>query len=61
MPETKKDRVVWYAAGGYIAKCGPFDSQVEAWNAMLLTSAARRKHGNRMHPANTYAWPEKVE
>lgn len=33
---TKKKKIVWFAKGGGIAKCGPFSSQVKATNAMRL-------------------------
>jgi|MudIll2142460700_1097286.scaffolds.fasta_scaffold00003_48 apolipoprotein N-acyltransferase len=33
---TRRKRIVWFAKGGGIAKCGPFDTQIEATNAMRL-------------------------
>ena len=33
---TKKRKIKWFAKGGGIAKCGPFDTQIEATNAMRL-------------------------
>jgi hypothetical protein len=38
-----KTKLVWYARGGHIAKCGPFDSQVEAVAAMRLTASQAPK------------------
>jgi len=31
-----KKKIVWFAKGGGIAKCGPFKDQIEATNAMRL-------------------------
>jgi hypothetical protein len=39
---TKKKRVLWFARGGGIAKCGPFDTQIEAVNAMRLVHREAR-------------------
>ena len=52
---TKK--VVWYASGDDIRECGPFDSQVKAWDAMRYTYPA---HPARIHPADTHVWPVEV-
>jgi hypothetical protein len=45
---AKKPKIVWFAKGGYIAKCGPFKSQTEATNAMRLVKreAKMRIGGN---------------
>ena len=39
MTKKKKKKIVWFAKGGGIAKCGPFDSQIEATNAMRLVKS----------------------
>lgn len=39
---AKKKKVRWFARGGGIAKCGPFDSQIEATNAMRLVKREAR-------------------
>lgn len=39
---TKKRKIVWFAKGGGIAKCGPFDTQIEATNAMRLVKREAR-------------------
>lgn len=38
----KKKKIVWFAKGGGIAKCGPFDTQIEATNAMRLVKREAR-------------------
>lgn len=38
----KKRKVIWFAKGGGIAKCGPFKSQIEATNAMRLVKYEAR-------------------
>lgn len=38
----KKKKIVWFAKGGGIAKCGPFKSQIEATNAMRLVKNEAR-------------------
>lgn len=43
-------RVVWFARGGGIAKYGPFDTQIEAANAMRLVSGG--------FPEDVFVWPE---
>jgi len=53
---TKK--IVWYASGDDIRECGPFDSQVKAWDAMRYTYPA---HPGRIHPADTHVWPVEVD
>jgi hypothetical protein len=52
-------RLRWYAAGGGVARCGPFASQVEAWEAMRLAPdiAARER---LTHPRDTRVWPERA-
>lgn len=53
-------RVKWYAAGGGIAKCGPFASQVEAWEAMRLSKIERERQ-RLEHPRDTRVWPERAD
>lgn len=45
----KKKKIVWFAKGGGIAKCGPFKSQIEAVDAMRLV-----KHGARTRIAANF-------
>jgi hypothetical protein len=40
-PERSK-KIVWFARGGGIAKCGPFKTQLEAVNAMRLVKRKAR-------------------
>ena len=47
----------WFAAGGGIARCGPFKTQREAWEAMRLTDAAAKKAGGP-YPRDIRVWPE---
>ena len=68
--------IKWFACGGGIAECGPFDSQVEAWEAMRLApptityrermasiakGKAPRLPAARKHPPDTQVWPERVK
>lgn len=56
----KTSKIVWYARGGAIAKCGPFTSQVEATNAMRL-GKSESFNAAQLFPPNTFVWPEEVE
>ena len=56
MNRAPTNDVVWYAAGGGIAKCGPFASQVEAWEAMRYAADIRATL-RIDHPADTRVWP----
>lgn len=52
------DKIVWFARGGGIARCGPFPNQVRAWQAMEYTDELKKK--TRLdHPLDTSVWPEK--
>jgi hypothetical protein len=44
MPKVKIPKIVWFARGGGIAKCGPFKSQIEATNAMRLVKREASTH-----------------
>lgn len=50
MAKRRTKRVVYFAKGGGIARCGPFDTQIEATNAMRLVKreARTRITGNFM-------------
>ena len=50
-------KIVWFARGGDIAKCGPFKSQLEATNAMRLATIAGRAR-TELFPDNVFVWPE---
>jgi hypothetical protein len=51
-------KIKWFSRGGGIAKCGPFDSQIEATNVLRL----RPKFGiNELFPPDMFVWPEEVE
>ncbi len=54
----KKDKVVWFAKGGGIAKAGPFKDQVEA--AAALTLVPKGPHDLRVKPDDAFVWPERV-
>lgn len=63
---SEKTEPRWYAAGGGIARCGPYESQREAYEAMLLTDAARQAQhkltGKDMpYPHDVAVWPEYEE
>lgn len=56
----------WYAKGGNIAKCGPFETQEAATKAMLLVPYQVNWRGRPSHdygpgalfPDNIFVWPE---
>ena len=52
-----KKRIVWFARAGDIARCGPFDSQVEAVNALRLHKTKGSLH--EFLP-NMFVWPEEL-
>lgn len=56
---AERDEVAWFAAGGGIARSGPYASQVEAWESMVLHSYALTGDGP-VHPPDTRVWPERV-
>lgn len=67
-PASKK--IVWFARGGDIARCGPYDSQVEATNAMRLIDEGPDpvRVGDSFRdplrggfPDNVFVWPEDVK
>lgn len=45
-------RIVWFARGGGIKRCGPFKTQVEAAEAMELVGGG--------FPADVFVWPEET-
>jgi len=53
---TKECKMVWYASGGDIARCGPFENQIVAYEAMILHPS--RRISNLIFPENVIVWPE---
>jgi len=55
--EVKSARSIpkWYAAGGGVARMGPFPTQRSAWEGLLLTED-KRKSGP--YPDDARIWPE---
>jgi hypothetical protein len=53
-------KIVWYAAGGGIYRAGPYDTEIEAWEHMILTDDEQYKQQS-IHPKDTRVWPEYVE
>ena len=52
---TPQKKIVWFARGGDIARCGPYESQIEAVDAMRL----KKKPGqNQEFPSDVFVWPE---
>lgn len=58
--EEPAEVIKWFACGGGVALRGPFDSQVEAWEHMVLAPDIRKRTG-RKHPPDTQVWPERVK
>lgn len=52
--EAKKEKVVWYARGGGVSMSGPYETQMEAVKAMLLTGCTLE---HPLFPADVFIWP----
>jgi hypothetical protein len=52
---SKKKKIVWFARGGDIARCGPYESQIEAVNVMRLV---KKPGQNQEFPPDVFVWPE---
>jgi hypothetical protein len=48
----------WFAAGGGIARMGPYPTQQDAWRALTLVPSLQ-EHGP--YPADARVWPEWAE
>jgi len=48
-------KIVWFARGGGIARCGPYPTQVAAVDAMRLADKTRGEF-----PPDVFVWPEPV-
>lgn len=53
-----KEHIVWYARGGDIARMGPFDSQVVAWERLRLIGST--PEFPKYHQ-NALVWPERAK
>lgn len=51
-------KLKWYAAGGGIAQMGPYESQVEAWEALRYAEDIEKKTRCK-HPKDARVWPER--
>ena len=53
-------KIVWFARGGDIMKCGPFKTQMEATQAMKLDISKCKNitEGVILFPENMFVWPE---
>jgi len=61
VPTPKK--IKWFAKGGGIAKCGPFETQVEAAKAMMLEPQPGGygvAEDLRIFPDGVFMWPEET-
>jgi hypothetical protein len=58
-PKKRAKKIVWFAKGGGIAKCGPFASQLEAFDVMRLTKYARG-FSSFPFPPDIVVWPEEA-
>ena len=52
-------KIVWFAKGGGIARCGPFKDQITAVNAMRLAKKAAEQR--KEFPDDVFVWPEEQE
>jgi hypothetical protein len=48
---------VWFAASDEIARMGPFATDVEAWEYLVLTPEDQAGH-RRIHARGARVWPE---
>lgn len=71
-----KKKIVWFARGGGIKQCGPFETQVDATNAMRLIEETDSDYARYFaccrdpldarpqlkggFPADIFVWPEEV-
>lgn len=46
-------KIEWFARGGGIARCGPFESQAEAAASMRLVDGG--------FPSDVFVWPEETK
>lgn len=53
--------IQWFASGGGIAKCGPYKTQVEAYEAMRLAPNAKREYDSQIFVSGVVVWPEYVK
>lgn len=61
-PPPRVKRILWFAASGGIAKAGPFDSQVRAWQAIQLSVSAMKELGSpRPFADNAIVWCEEAD
>ena len=59
MATKSKSKIQWFASGGDIAKCGPFKSQILAYQAMTLVPKYR-SHPSIPIPLDCMVWPEYI-
>ena len=50
----------WFAGCDLITRMGPYRTQLEAWNGLVLTDKEQARLG-RVHPVGAYVWPEEVQ
>lgn len=57
--KNKKNKIVYYAAGGGIFKIGPFKNEIDAWSALVLSKDQQDKQRS-IHPKDSRVWPERL-
>lgn len=68
MKKSKKKKIVWFARGKYIARMGPYDSQIEASKNIMshLKDCISNSYPTVdcnccLTPAeNAFVWPEEI-
>jgi hypothetical protein len=66
-----KKKIVWFAKGGGVAKCGPFKDQISATNAMRLVKKRAETYMSGLtivhvpeqrkeFPDDVFVWPEET-
>ncbi len=55
-----KKKIVWFAKAGEIARCGPFESQLKAFNAMRLAHDSSARSAGSFHMLNGFPFPSDI-
>lgn len=52
------ESLTWWAADEvFMKRMGPYKTQVEAWESLVLTDKEQQKQG-RVHSLGAHVWPE---
>ena len=54
-----KTKIVYFASGGDVFRMGPYETAVEAWEALIQTRVVQSLTRS-VHPLDAKVWPERV-